>query len=71
MEIMLMLFAGAMLFQIARSLRTLRREEDRPAMPFLGCSSLWSERGRVVEVWGILFIPLHVNTYSHSTMLLD
>ena len=71
MDILITVFAAALLLQVLRSRSVLAREEDVPAIPFLGRNEMWSERGRAVQVWGVAWLPVHARAFSHSTLWLD
>ena len=71
MEILVTVFAAVLLLQVLRSRSVLAREEDVPAIPFLGRNEMWSDRGRAVQVWGVAWLLVHARAFSHSTMWLD
>ena len=70
METVLLIAIAAMSVKIITTKAILRREEEVPPTPFLGKNELWSERGRAVEVWGLLCIPVHARAFNHSTLWL-
>ena len=45
----------------------LALENEIPKTPFFGRNSAWYDSGRGVNIFGIFFIPIYVDTFNHST----
>ena len=69
----ILLIAGLMAsaYHIGYNRALLSNEKEVPPTRFLGGSSHWSEQGRAVEIFSILYIPVHVDIFNHSTLWLD